>query len=142
MEGALGERLKREYGLSFDDQIAMAATPTRRANRERMESAGKSESLIQANVDYLRNIQINSGIEMYVGGLMGCKGDAYTGNDALSENEAYELHRWAADCFARAKVDYLYAAIMPVLSEAAVPWNSSKYFASFICRTRWGCQSL
>lgn len=25
MEGALGERLKREYGLQFDEQVAMAA---------------------------------------------------------------------------------------------------------------------
>jgi hypothetical protein len=71
MEGALGERLKREYGLTFDDCVAMAGliydekgasalsalwgeyieiarrnqlpflatTPTRRANRDRIDSS-------------------------------------------------------------------------------------------------------
>lgn len=151
MEGALGERLKREYGLKFDEQVAMAkliydkqgaaalsnlwneyiriakryqlpfmaTTPTRRANQERIKLSGGTEKTISDNVDFLRNMQKNSGIEMYVGGLMGCKGDAYTGEGALEEEEAFEFHRWAAECFGRAQVDFLYAGIMPVLSEAA-----------------------
>ncbi len=151
MEGALGERLKREYGLMFDEQIAMAGliyeekgafalsalwneyleiarkyelpfiatTPTRRANRERIEKANCPEAVIGDNVAFLKNIQGNSGIEMYVGGLMGCKGDAYTGEGALSEQEAYEFHRWTVEQFYKAGADFLYAGIMPVLSEAA-----------------------
>lgn len=55
---------------------------------------------------------------MYVGGLMGCRGDAYTGAGALSEKEAFQFHKWQAECFGEAKVDFLYAGIMPVLSEA------------------------
>lgn len=151
MEGALGERLKKEYGLKFDDHVAMAkliydekganalnelwqgymdiarqyqlpflaATPTRRANQERVKQAGYSESIIYDNVCFLREIQKNSGLEMYIGGLVGCKGDAYTGEGALTEEEAYHFHKWQADSFASAKVDFLYAGIMPVLSEAA-----------------------
>lgn len=151
MEGALGERLKREYEIRFDDYVAMAGliydpkgasalsdlwneyiaiarkyhlpfiatTPTRRANCERIHLSAYSERIIGDNVSYLRNIQINSGIEMYVGGLMGCKGDAYTGEGALSEEEAVRFHRWTAEQFYYAKADFLYAGIMPVLSEAA-----------------------
>lgn len=106
MEGALGERLKREYGLTFDEHVAMAkliydekgavalanlwneyidiarkyklpfiaTTPTRRANYERVQCADCPDSIIADNVNFLRNMQKNSGIEMYVGGLMGCKG--------------------------------------------------------------------
>jgi len=151
MEGALGERLKREYGLAFDEHIAMAGliyekkgafalnalwneyleiarkyglpfiatTPTRRANRERIEKANCPETVIRDNVAFLKNIQGNCGIEMYVGGLMGCKGDAYTGEGALSEQEALEFHKWTVEQFYKAGVDFLYAGIMPTLSEAA-----------------------
>lgn len=150
MEGALGERLKREYNLKIDEIIAMAnliyseygavaletlwneyieiarkyrlpfiaTTPTRRANHERIIKSGYSKKIILDNVRFLKNIQKNSGIEMYVGGLMGCKGDAYTGIGALDEKEALEFHRWTVEKFQKANVDFLYAGIMPCLSEA------------------------
>lgn len=150
MEGALGERLKREYSLHFDNDIAMAkliytpkgrsalkklwmeyvgiarkynlpfiaTTPTRRANMERVNRANCQPSIIMDNVRFLQDIQQESCIEMYVGGLMGCKGDAYTGEDALSEQEARTFHKWQADLFKNAGVDFLYAGIMPTLPEA------------------------
>lgn len=151
MEGALGERLKREYSITFDEQIAMAGliyeekgafalkalwneyldiarenglpfiatTPTRRANRERIAKANCPETVIADNVAFLKNIQENCRVQMYVGGLMGCKGDAYTGEGALDEQEAYDFHRWTAEQFQKAGVDFLYAGIMPTLSETA-----------------------
>lgn len=151
MEGALGERLKREYGLKLDDHVAMAGliyqekgaaalaslwkeymeiagryhlpflatTPTRRANRERVERAGGPDSIIADNVAFLQGIQKDSDTEMYIGGLMGCKGDAYTAEGALTEQEAFLFHKWQADRFRDAKADFLYAGIMPALPEAA-----------------------
>lgn len=151
MEGALGERLKREYNLIFDNHVAMAqliysqegqialkklwleyidiarkynlpflaTTPTRRANKERVARASSSSAIIIDNVRFLQNMQKESKIEMYVGGLMGCKGDAYTGEGALSEDEAQAFHKWQADLFCDAGADFLYAGIMPTLSEAA-----------------------
>lgn len=150
MEGALGERLKREYGIVFDEHIAMAGliydkagagaltalwqeyiaiarennlpflatTPTRRANRERIAASGYSERVIADNVAFLKQIRDRSGIEMYAGGLMGCKGDAYTGEGALTEEEAFSFHRWTVERFRDAGVDFLYAGIMPTLPEA------------------------
>ena len=50
---------------------------------------------------------------------MGCKGDAYTGIDALSENDAHVFHSWQAKLFGEANVDFLFAGIMPTLPEAA-----------------------
>lgn len=152
MEGALGERLKREYHLVPDEKIALASmiyseegrmalrqlwneysriakryslpflatTPTRRANRERVERAGFTSSVILDNTAFLKEIRReNEGLsEMYIGGLMGCKGDAYTGEGALNEAEALEFHRWQAGLFAEAGVDFLMAGIMPALPEA------------------------
>lgn len=150
MEGALGERLKREYQLTFDEHVAMAAliyqkagraalealwqqylaiaqtyqlpflatTPTRRANVQRVSQSSYSAAIIADNVRFLRRIQQKSNTLMFVGGLMGCKGDAYTGADALSTKDALDFHRWQAELFAQAEVDFLYAGIMPTLPEA------------------------
>ena len=149
MEGALGERLKREYGLDISGTVAMAdliyqeqgrialrklwneyidiactyqlpfiaTTPTRRANKERVCMAGYSDSIIMDNVEFLREIKKTSGIEMYIGGLMGCKGDASTGEGALSKEEAIDFHHWQANLFRLANIDFLYAGIMPELME-------------------------
>jgi len=151
MEGALGERLKREYNLQLDDNVGLAKlvydpngqfalksiwqeyiqiakayqlpflamTPTRRANKECVDRAGCDASIITDNVQFLRSIQQESQIEMYIGGLMGCKGDAYTGKNALSENDAHVFHSWQAKLFGEANVDFLFAGIMPTLPEAA-----------------------
>lgn len=151
MEGALGERLKREYGLKTDGITAMAGlvylpegrralkeiwegyiyiskkyglpfmatTPTRRANRERVFKDGYDESIIADNVRFLKNVRIETCAEnMYVGGLMGCKGDAYTGKDSLGAAESEKFHKWQADLFKSAGAEFLFAGIMPSLTEA------------------------
>lgn len=151
MEGALGERLKREYHLEFDEFVAMAAliysregadaltnlwkeyreiarryrlpflatTPTRRANRDRVAASGFTESILADNVKFLRRVRQEGDGGMYIGGLMGCRGDAYTGEGAMPESEARDFHAWQADRLSRAGVDFLYAGIMPCLPEAA-----------------------
>lgn len=151
MEGALGERLKREYHLTFDDHIAMAGlvyskdgrnalkelwtgylriaekyhfpflaeTPTRRANKERIADSCFDSSVIKDNVNFLRDIQKQAKTPMYIGGLLGCKGDAYTGEGALSLEESREFHECQVQCFAQTKVDFLMAGIMPSKEEAA-----------------------
>lgn len=151
MEGALGERLKREFNLDISGTVAMAdlvykeegraaleqlwkeymdiarryqlpflaTTPTRRTNKERVFTAGYDESIMAANVAFLCKMKEAAKIDMYIGGLMGCKGDAYTGEGALDLEEATDFHSWQANLFKSAKVDFLYAGIMPVLTEAA-----------------------
>ena len=152
LEGALGERLKREYGLKIDGIAAMAplvydpqaqkalaalwgeyrgiaqkyglpflaTTPTRRANRERTALAGYDEELLFDNIAFLKQVRQQTGGEqgMYLGALMGCRGDAYRADEVLSQEQAWEFHSWAADAFARAGAEFLYAGIMPAKSEA------------------------
>lgn len=170
MEGALGERLKREYGLKIDGTAAMAplvyknegrnalkeiwcqyiktaktfgmpfaaTTPTRRANRERVFEAGFDEGIIKANTDFLKAVRADCGYgeSMFIGGLMGCKGDAYTGEGALSEEEAFNFHLWQAKLFAAEDIDFLYAGIMPCINEAvgmarAMETSGLPYIISF-----------
>lgn len=152
MEGALGERLKREYGLTPHPTVALAdmvyredgraalatlwrgyaavakkyhlpflaTTPTRRANRERLADTPFRDTCIRDSVRFLRQCQESWQLEnSYIGGLMGCRGDAYTGEGALTEDEAAEFHAWAVAQFREAGVDFLYAGILPTLPEAA-----------------------
>jgi S-methylmethionine-dependent homocysteine/selenocysteine methylase len=171
LEGALGERLKHEYGLSPDKDVAWAylvytesgrnalrslwggyiataqkyglpfaaTTPTRRVNQARVTNSHYNQDIIQDNVRFLKDIQASSGIELYIGGLMGCKGDAYKGTDVLSACDAFAFHSWQAGLFAEAGIDFLYAAIMPALPEAigmaqALAQTRLPYLISFMIR--------
>ena len=167
MEGALGERLKREYGLMPDKSLALAkhvyslkgrnalkelwleygaiadryqlpflaVTPTRRVNQERVRSRS-DEGVIGDNVSFLQRIKRECRAEMYAGGMIGSRGDAYTGRGALGENESRMFHRWELDQFNEAGVDFLYAALIPTLPEAAgMAWAMAEtgipYIVSF-----------
>ena len=66
----------------------------------------------------LRELQGQASGEVYIGGLMGCRGDAYTGKGCLSTEEALEFHRWQAEQFRNSPVDFLMAGILPTLPEA------------------------
>ncbi len=177
-EGALGIRLRNEYGIVYDSEVANASliyredargaitkitnqyldiaakyqipmmlmTPTRRASRDNVRNSSYGEELIKDNVEFYRKLQREamekdpSHTEIYLGGMMGCKGDAYKGTEALNANEAYEYHSWQAKLFAEAQVDYLYAAIMPTLPEAigmaeAMAETGLPYIISLMIRT-------
>ena len=173
LEGALGERLKREYGLKIDGPAAiaplitqpagraalrelwgqyravarrhclpfLATTPTRRANRERTALAGYDAQLLRESVAFLREVREQTGGTegMYIGALMGCRGDAYLGDAVLPSAQAKEFHSWAADIFAEAGAEFLYAGIMPALQEAigmaqAMEQTGLPYIISFMIR--------
>lgn len=150
MEGALGERLKREYHLNINGPIAiaglvhtapgrhalktlwegyariaadyrlpfLATTPTRRVNRERLSQSQFSSAIVRENMDFLRTIQQQKPY-MYIGGMIGCRGDAYTGTGCLSLEESRKFHSWEAALFTDTHPDFLYAALIPSLPEAA-----------------------
>ncbi|AET67479.1 homocysteine/selenocysteine methylase (S-methylmethionine-dependent) [Desulfosporosinus orientis DSM 765] len=150
MEGAVGERLKREYQIPNDEVVALAShiyneeskkaleeifnqyisismkhnfpimltTPTRRANKERVFQSKYNKNIICDNVSFLHKLKNKFPSHVYIGGLMGCRGDAYKADSILSVKEALEFHSWQASLFAETKVDFLYAGIMPALSEA------------------------
>lgn len=171
MEGAIGERMKREYGILPDPWVALArhvydeesrkalkklfseyvkiarqyrlpimmTTPTRRANKERVVQSKYDHRIIRDNVKFLKEIKQQNDGTVFVGGLMGCKGDAYKATEILSLNNAYFFHSWAASLFKQAEVDFLYAGIMPALSEAigmakAMEDTGLPYIISFMIR--------
>lgn len=149
MEGAVIERLKREYNVVLDSDIDLAGliydekvvdamttifneyisiaekyklpfimtTPTRRANVERISNSKYSSDVFKENVRFLKSIKEDRKSEIFIGGLMGCKGDAYKATDVLSIKEAVDFHSWQANILGESGVDFLFAGIMPALTE-------------------------
>lgn len=169
MEGAIGERLKTEFHRLPDPDVALASyvynapkqletiftqyinishkynvpimltTPTRKANKENVKHSCYSENIVLDNVLFLKNLRQKLGGQIYIGGLMGCKGDAYKGITDLTESESFEFHTWQAEQFKLANVDYLFAGIMPTLSETlglakAMAQTNLPYIISFMIR--------
>lgn len=149
MEGAFGERLKREYTVEFDPHVDMTrmieqeegrralrklyleyagiaekhglpfmTMPTsRRADYDRMQKAGCRRELLLENIAFVREV-LSSKTQTFVGGLLGNRGNAYTGEGAItSQEEARRYHAWQAEAYAEAGADFLMAGIMPTLPE-------------------------
>jgi homocysteine S-methyltransferase len=174
-EGAVVERLRREYrvqlnqhivqsGLVYDQQgrltlseiykqyidivrkcniPIMIFTPTRRANPEQIAQAGLFGTDVNGDCARLL-IDIRSEYgeyskHIFIGGLMGCRGDAYNAEEALSSEEALFFHQEQANALANAGVDFLCGTTLPAMSEAvglaqAMALTGKPYILSFVIK--------
>ncbi len=118
------EAIYREYidiAKKYDFPMFSYA-PTWRANPERLkQSAYNNKTKInQDGVSFLKNIRDSYGEfseKIFIGGLIGCKGDAYKPDEALSTEEAKIFHQTQIKQLAESKPDFIKAATMPALSE-------------------------
>ena len=99
-------------------------TPTFRAspNFVRQARLGGDEAVRKLNADAAathRGIKERSGHEpVFVAGVIGPSGDAYTPEEAFPAREAREYHRLQAKTLAEAGVDFVYAPTFPSVEEA------------------------
>ncbi|NQU44480.1 homocysteine S-methyltransferase family protein [bacterium] len=119
------ERIYREYieiGIRHGLPV-INFTPTWRASFERIERSEFADRDINAEcVQFLRNIHASYADvsrDLFIGGLMGCRGDAYNPDESLSEREARDFHRPQARALTEAGVDFLCAETLPAIDEAA-----------------------
>ena len=172
-EGAVIERIKREFKYTLDPQIENASmvydetgrkilakiynqymsvarkfkmpmlnlTPTWRANPERIHIAGFEERRVNADcvefVDLIRNKHQRGEGDILIGGIVGCKGDAYNPEEALSSDEARVFHKIQISELSEAGVDFLFATTLPACSEAlgiakAMAETNKEYVISFV----------
>lgn len=142
---SLLEKIYREYldiakstGLSI-----MLLTPTWRTNKERTIKANVNIKTINTDAFlFVDNIRKSYGCfsdKIFIGGLTGCKGDAYKPEEALSENDSYHFHKEQMQILADAGVDFLLASTLPALTEAigiakAMSETKKDYVISFVIR--------
>ena len=130
----------QNYGLPM-----IAETDTWRANKERIRKSKFAEHAVnQDNVRFLRSICNNYGdrdmpAPVFIGGVLGPKGDAYRPDEALSIGEAEDFHRFQVEALAETDVDFIKAATLPAFSEAlgiarAMAATDLPYILSFVLR--------
>lgn len=131
-----------EIGRTHDLPLLMTA-PTWRANAERIAAAGYGGCEVNAeNVRLLQELRQATGpyaAKVVIGGMIGCRGDAYRPEEALATAEARVFHAWQAGRLAAAGVDFLIAITQPALSEAlglagAMAATGRPHLVSFVVR--------
>jgi homocysteine S-methyltransferase len=78
-------------------------------------------------------------LPIFIGGIIGPKGDAYKPEQALLADEAETFHEYQIEALAEAGVDYLMALTLPAISEAhgiarAMAATGLPYILSFVIR--------
>ena len=119
-------------------------TPTWRANPERVALAklGDVGDVNRDGYRFLASIRDRYGKyarRVWIGGLMGCKRDAYRPQEALSSPQAARFHAPQARALAEAGADFIMAATLPAVSEAmgmatAIAETGLPYVLSFVVR--------
>lgn len=143
--GVLGAIYREYFSIGWVHRLPLLAfSPTWRANRDRLIAAGFRES-DDVNGDCCRFV---SGIRdefgeygklIYLGGLVGCRGDAYKPAESLSAVEATSFHRFQVQALSHAGVDFLIGATLPAAPEAiglarAMAESTVPYVLSFVIR--------
>ena len=104
------------------NQPIMLMTPTRKVNAETLKkSIYCKRKVIKDCCEFLMDIKSEYqefSKNIFIGGLLGCKGNAYCANEALHPDEAYIFHKAQVTKFRRQNLDFLFAGIMPAVSEA------------------------
>ncbi len=115
----------REYiEIAQATNVPMAIyTPTWRANSDRLlrSGFGTTSDVNVACCKYMRELRAAFGSfakSIYLGGLIGCKGDAYDPVFALNESQASDYHREQVLALKKGGVDFLIAQTLPALPEA------------------------
>jgi S-methylmethionine-dependent homocysteine/selenocysteine methylase len=139
-------KMYREYldiGRRYNLPMIVSA-PTWRANPERIgKSVFKTFGNINADcVSFIHEIRddcSNFSENIYIGGCMACRGDAYRPQEALSQSDAKSFHQHQANALAQANVDFIMAATLPAVSEAlglaaALSDCGVPYILSFVIR--------
>ena len=121
----------------------IALTDTWRASRERIERSRFSGYAVnQDNARFLCGLRDEYPAEaapVLIAGLLGCRGDAYRPEEALSQDEAAAFHAPQVQALAETAVDFLMASTLPAFSEAlglatALAETNRPYTLSFVLR--------
>ena len=93
----------------------LTLTPTWRANGERLAASAFAGRDVNGDcfrfLDRLRSVSGDYADKLFIGGLMGCRGDAYRPEEALFEGDAARFHAPQAWALAEAGADFLIGLI-------------------------------
>ncbi len=99
----------------------LMCSPTWRTNFERVLNSGITTNINVDAVRFLQDIRNqypHFSDRIKIGGMMGCKGDAYKPEEGLSCQEAEAFHSWQISELVKAEPDFIIAETLPALEEA------------------------
>ncbi len=149
----VGRSLLRQIYIEYmgvgctHDLPILSLAPTWRANPDRLAASAYADRDLNGDaIRFLQAIRAEFGVyesKIYIGGLMGCRGDAYKPQEALPRKVARAFHRIQAAALAGAGADYLMASTMPEIQEAlgmaeALAATGCPFLVSLIVRP-YGC---
>lgn len=121
----------------------LITTPTRNVNYETKAKSGYPHNNIHADaIAFLKEIRDDYdeySNNIYIGGMVGCRGDAYSGNNHLNSQDAYNFHKVQINEILSRKPDFILGTLMPSLDEtigmsSALSESSIPYIISFMIR--------
>jgi S-methylmethionine-dependent homocysteine/selenocysteine methylase len=118
----------------------LMCTPTWRTSWDRVRQSGFPDCINGDAVRFLQEIREANGLssdQLKIGGIIGCKNDAYKPEAGLSVAEAEHFHQWQISELENAGVDFLIAETIPKVEEAAgiaraMERSDRPYFISFV----------
>jgi homocysteine S-methyltransferase len=127
-------------GMKYDLPMLSFTSTTWRANQPRLKKALflKQYDVNADTIHFVNSLRQQYGSyskKIFIGGLIGCKGDAYKSEEALSVKEALSFHRFQVKKLNSA--DFLFATALPAFSEAyglamAMSESTLPYILSFV----------
>jgi homocysteine S-methyltransferase len=146
-----GEEALRDIHTQYLDigqkyQLPMTIfTDTWRAGKDRIAASRVAGENVNADcAELLLDIRASypsDSPSIFVGGLMGCNGDAYKPEEALAREIARQYHAPHIEQLTAAGVDFLIGATLPALSEAqgiadTMAEVKLPYVLSFVCTSK------
>jgi len=131
-----------DIGKKYDLPI-LITTPTRNVNKTSVaKSKFKGKNIHSDSISFLKEIRNNYGdysSKIFIGGMIGCKGDAYSGTNHLNTSDAYNFHKMQASEIASQKPDFILGTLMPEINETigmakAIAETGIPYIISFMIR--------
>lgn len=117
----------------------LLTSSTRRSNRERIAASNHAQRNINQDwMTFLKEIR-GGQEEVFLGCLLGTRGDAFRAEEALSETDSYAFHRTQCQACLEGAPDFLMAGVLPALTEAkgmarAMEETRLPFILSFIVR--------
>lgn len=120
---ALGALYQEFIDVARQAEVPLAlCSPTWRASRQRVDASRISRDVNGDGIRFLkrlRNQQADGSCPILIGGLAGCRNDCYRPLEGLTRDAARAFHAWQIDRLAQAGPDFLLAATLPAVQEAA-----------------------
>jgi len=137
------KNIYKEYidiGIKYKLPIMIMAS-TRRANKDRIKQSKYNNNNVNFDyIEFLNEIRAEYSEykeNIFIGALIGTKGDSYNVNEALKEEVAYEFHKYQCNIFKESKADFVFAGVVSSVNEAkglskAMEETKLPYIVSFI----------